>query len=101
MGLTLNSIFLNLANTHRRRASDELFGKGKLSDEMVALIKTDIVNLTNLKNPTAEDKEEAEFNIKLMNMILDKYYDLLYEGSPDEEQSQLSFKFTNEVKHTN
>ncbi len=94
----VNEIFLSIADKDRIRADQEL-SKGLLSDEMVNALKTDIVNLTNLKNPTSQEVIIGAVYINLFNMTLDRHYSKLFKISADDKQEQLSFEFTKEVKN--
>ena len=94
----VNEIFLSIADKDRIRADQEL-SKGLLSDEMVNALKTDIVNLTNLKNPTSQEEKISAVYINLINMTLDRHYSKLFKTSADDKQEQLSFEFTKEVKN--
>lgn len=94
----VNEIFLSIADKDRIRADQEL-SKGLLSDEMVNALKTDIVNLTNLKNPTSQEEKISAVYINLINMTLDRNYSKLFKISADDKQEQLSFEFTKEVKN--
>lgn len=99
MSKSTNNIYLTIAQNHRIRASDELFDRGSLSEQIITYLKNDIVNLTNLHNPTKEQSEEATFNISIINAIIDKHYHKLFEASFEDKQERLSFEFTREVKN--
>lgn len=89
---SVNEIFLNIADKDRIKADLQL-SDGLLSDELINALKTDIVNLTNLKNPTEQEKKVSLVYINLINWTLDKHYDRLMHPEPySDAQKHLTIK---------